>query len=153
MQRMQETWIQSLGLKDPLQPTSLFLPGKSLDQEAWWATVNGSAKIWTQLSDWAHTWQICKITNRNLPHSTGSYTSVIVLYLFSCITQHMGTSFPNQESNQCPLQWEHWVLTAGAPAKSRRIFSYIQFWFSVLPLNAISHYMFSQCHFFMMYLF
>ena len=74
-------------------------------------------------------------------------------FFFSCITQHVGTSFPNQESNQCPLQWEHWVLTTGPPAKSRRIFSYTQFWFSVFPLNSISHYMLSQHHLFTMSLF
>ena len=43
---MQEMQVQSLGQEDPLegrarQPTPVFLPGKSHDREAWWATVCG----------------------------------------------------------------------------------------------------------------
>ena len=41
---MQETQVQSLGQEDPLekewQPTPVFLPGKSHDRGAWWATVH-----------------------------------------------------------------------------------------------------------------
>ena len=33
------------------QPTPVFLPGKSQDREAWWATVYGVTKSWTRLSD------------------------------------------------------------------------------------------------------
>ena len=54
---MQETWVQSLGLQgrspeegndNPLQYSCL---GNAMDREAWWATVHGIAKSWTQLSD------------------------------------------------------------------------------------------------------
>ena len=40
---MQETWVQSLGQKDPLewQPTPIFLPGKSLRQRIPWAEEPG----------------------------------------------------------------------------------------------------------------
>ena len=45
---MQETWIQSLGQEDPLekewQPTSVSLPGKTMDRGAWQATVHRVAK-------------------------------------------------------------------------------------------------------------
>ena len=32
-------------------PTPVLLPGHSVDRGAWWATVHGVAKSWTQLSD------------------------------------------------------------------------------------------------------
>ena len=38
-----------LGIK--WQPTPLFFPGKSMDRGAWWATVHGVTKRWTQLSN------------------------------------------------------------------------------------------------------
>ena len=53
---MQETWVQSLSWEDS--------PGEgngyhfhysclenSMDKGAWWATVHGVTKIWTQLND------------------------------------------------------------------------------------------------------
>ena len=53
---MQETWVQSLGLRSypeegnghPLQYSCL---ENSTDKGAWWATVQGVIKSWTQLSD------------------------------------------------------------------------------------------------------
>ena len=55
---MQETWVQSLagkiswrGNDNPLQYSCLENP---MDGEAWWATVHGVAKSWTQLSDFTH---------------------------------------------------------------------------------------------------
>ena len=56
---MQGTWVQSLGWEDPLEesmentgePTPVFLPGESMDRSAWWATVRGVTKCWTQLSN------------------------------------------------------------------------------------------------------
>ena len=54
MQEMQETQVQSLGREDPLrrkwQPTAVFLPENPMDKGAWWVTVHGVAKSWTQLS-------------------------------------------------------------------------------------------------------
>ena len=55
---MQETWVQSLSQEDspgerkgnPLQYSCL---GNPMDRGAWWATVHGVAKSWTQLSDQA----------------------------------------------------------------------------------------------------
>jgi len=38
-------------------------------------------------------------------------------------TSHVGSQFPNQESNLCPLQWKHRVLTTGHPGKSQNISS------------------------------
>ena len=53
---MQEAWVQSLGQEDPpgegsgypLQNSWL---ENSIDRGAWWATVSGIAKSWTQLSN------------------------------------------------------------------------------------------------------
>ena len=43
-----ETWVQSLGWKDPLeegmQPPPVFLPGDPMDKGNWRATVNGVTK-------------------------------------------------------------------------------------------------------------
>ena len=45
---IQETQVQSLGWENPLQKgmvtSPVFLPGKSMDRRAWWATVHGVAK-------------------------------------------------------------------------------------------------------------
>ena len=53
---MQETWVQSLGWKDPLEEgmaahSSINAWRISMDREAWQATVHGVAKSWTQLSN------------------------------------------------------------------------------------------------------
>ena len=52
---MQETLVQPLGWKDPLErewpTTPIFLPGESTDREAWWATVCAVSKSQTRLSD------------------------------------------------------------------------------------------------------
>ena len=52
---MQGIWIRSLGWKDPLEEvmatySNILAWRTSMDREAWWATVHGVAKIWTQLS-------------------------------------------------------------------------------------------------------
>ena len=54
--KMQETWVQSLGRKDPLEKemdtdSSISCLENSRDREAWWATVHGVAKSWTRQSD------------------------------------------------------------------------------------------------------
>ena len=52
---MQETWVQSLGWKDPLEEgmathSSILAWRIPMDRGAWQATVHGVAKSWTQLS-------------------------------------------------------------------------------------------------------
>ena len=48
---LQETWIQSLGHEDPLEKGmathSSILAWRSMDREAWWATVNRVTKSQT----------------------------------------------------------------------------------------------------------
>ena len=53
---MQETWVRSLGLEDPLEEgkathSSILAWRISTDRGAWWATVHGVTKSRTQLSD------------------------------------------------------------------------------------------------------
>ena len=52
---MRQTWVQSLGWepwKRAWKPTPVFLPGRvHRDSGAWWATVHGVAKSWTELND------------------------------------------------------------------------------------------------------
>ena len=47
-----DLWIGKIPWRRKWQPTPVFLPGKSMDREAWLATVHGVAKSWTWLSDW-----------------------------------------------------------------------------------------------------
>ena len=49
---MQETWVLSLGWKDPLEKrvathSSILAWRIPMDRGAWWATVHGVAKSWT----------------------------------------------------------------------------------------------------------
>ena len=48
---MQETWVQSLGREDPLEKETVTHSclENSMDRAAWWATVHGVTKSWTQL--------------------------------------------------------------------------------------------------------
>ena len=53
---MWETRVQSLGWEDFLErengnPLQYSCLGNPMDRGAWWATVLGVAKSWTQLSD------------------------------------------------------------------------------------------------------
>ena len=53
---MQETWVRSLGWEDPLEEgmathSSILAWRMPMDRGAWWATIHGVTKSWTQLSD------------------------------------------------------------------------------------------------------
>ena len=52
---VQETWVRSLGWKDPLEDEmathQYSCLGNPLDRGAWQAKDNGVKKSWTQLSD------------------------------------------------------------------------------------------------------
>ena len=51
---MQETWIRSLGWKDPLEEgmaTHIHAWRIHMDKGAWQATIYGVTKSWTQLND------------------------------------------------------------------------------------------------------
>ena len=53
---MRETWVQSLGWEDPLEKgkathSSILALSIPMDRGAWWATVQGVSKSWTQLSN------------------------------------------------------------------------------------------------------
>ena len=40
------------------------------------------------------------------------------IFIFGCTERHVGSQFPNQGLNSCPLYWEHRVLTTRPPGKS-----------------------------------
>ena len=44
---------------------------------------------------------------------------------FGCAAQHVGSYFPDQGSNLCPLQWKCRVLTTGLPGNSPATFDWI----------------------------
>ena len=53
---MQETWVRSLAWEDPLEEgmathSSILAWRILMDKGAWWATVHGVTKSWTQLSN------------------------------------------------------------------------------------------------------
>ena len=52
---LQETWVRSLGQKDPLEkemsPHSSICRENSMNRGAWQATVHGITKSWIQLRD------------------------------------------------------------------------------------------------------
>jgi len=45
-----DPWVVKIPWRRVWQPTPVFLPGKSLDRGAWWATVHGVRKSWAQLN-------------------------------------------------------------------------------------------------------
>ena len=45
-----ERWVRMILWRRKWQPTPVFLPGKSMDRGAWWATVHGVTKSRMQLS-------------------------------------------------------------------------------------------------------
>ena len=56
---MWETWVRSLGWEDPLEKemathSSILAWRIPMDRGAWWATVHGVTKSWTQLSTAQH---------------------------------------------------------------------------------------------------
>ena len=61
MQKIQETWVRSLGWEDPLEEENGYTLQysrleKPMDRGAWRATVHGVAKSWTRLSNFtSHT--------------------------------------------------------------------------------------------------
>ena len=62
-----------------------------------------------------------------LPLASGSVFNLVLetfghtptqLFFFGHAMQHVGSYFPNQGSNLCPLQWKRGVLTTELPGKS-----------------------------------
>ena len=51
-------------------PTSVLLPGKSMDGGAWWAAVHGVAKSQTQLSDFTFAFHFHALQKEMATHSS-----------------------------------------------------------------------------------
>ena len=79
---MQETWIWSLGWKDPLEEgmtihSSILAWRIPMDRGAWWATAHGVAKSQTRLSEHTTATLQCKLISINLFYL---YNSIIIKY-------------------------------------------------------------------------
>ena len=48
-----------------------------------------------------------------------SFLGWAAMNLFILVTQHVGSCFPDQGMNPCPLQWTYGVLSTGPPEKSQ----------------------------------
>ena len=90
---MQETQVQSLGREDPLEK-EMATHSSTLDWKIPWAEEPGRL-------------QVHGVTKR-----------LTRLHFLSFFTQHLESQFPDQESNLCPLQWKHRILTSRPPGNS-----------------------------------
>ena len=68
---MQEIWVRSLGLEDPLerkwQPTAVFLPEKSRGQRSLWAAVHRIATVRIDLTTKPQLHSEILLKNNNTP--------------------------------------------------------------------------------------
>ena len=70
-------------------------------------------------------------------------------FFFCCPVQHVGSYFPYQGSNLCPLHWKRGLLTTGPPGKSlKQGFNHLDFYnysnkISVIPshIRIINNYL------------
>ena len=65
-----------------------------MDREAWQATVHGVAKSRTRLCDFTFIKNVQQFKKNFFGHTTW----------------RVGSYLPNQGWNQCPLQWNHWII-------------------------------------------
>ena len=49
-----DPWVRKIPLEEEMATRSSILAWRIKDRGAWWATVHGVAKSWTQLSDYTH---------------------------------------------------------------------------------------------------
>ena len=81
-----DLWVGKIPWRGEWQPTPVFLPGKSMNRGAWWATVHGVAKSQAQLSV-QHTY-ILYIYIYNLPH-------ILIIYVSVYTHTHTHTQLPH----------------------------------------------------------
>ena len=98
-----DLWVGKIPWSRKWQPTPGSFLENPMDRGAWRATVRGGHKE----SD------TTEHTSRTL------YQSVLFCFFFGCVMQHVGSYFPDQRSNPCPLHWKCSVLTTEPPRKSR----------------------------------
>ena len=67
---------------NPLQYSCLEIP---MDRGAWWATIHGVTKSWTQLSKWAH---ICTNPGFAPLHGVQSYTYILSFIPYSNLVSY-----------------------------------------------------------------
>ena len=87
----------------------------------------------------------CQDSGSFIPYIWVSYIFLnAALLLFDCMVWHMGSQFPDQALNPCPLQWKHKVPTPGLPVKSLCILKHIyspnwDFWGRRLKIISCVH--------------
>ena len=62
-------------------------------------------------------WGVLSHSSTHLFHSQ-CILGTFFFFLFGHAVWHVGSEFPDQGSNPCPLQWKHGVPTTGLPGKS-----------------------------------
>ena len=109
MQELRETWVLSLGQKDPPggghgNPLQCPCLGNPMDRGAWWATLHRVAKCWIQLKRPEHAWTRYIVTLLD-----SSDTAVIkTVMIFAC--PH-GTWHNFQNLAAAWLMWLKWVCS------------------------------------------
>ena len=59
--------------------------------------------------------------SKGRPAASACESLFFFFFFFGCTMWHVGSQFPDQGLNSCPLHWKHWVLTIGLPVKSRSL--------------------------------
>ena len=98
----------------------------------------GSQKSWTQLSDKLFHFHFYLIVDKSLVQKYSWSLNPLIqttlgkekffLFFFCPTTWDAGSSFPNQGSSPCFLQWKCRVLTMGLPRKSEELPFWLRIW-------------------------
>ena len=115
---MDETSIQSLGQEDPLEKamathSSILSRRSPMDRGAWWATVHGTAKRWTRLSDFNFHFHAKMIVYNYI---TKRYKSR--LFALNPTTSIIALNANNLHTQTQILQLKEWDYQLGKKSKS-----------------------------------
>ena len=69
---------------------------------------------------------ITKLFKKCIKYSAQSWSSINISYFFFLTMLHVGSQFPNQGLNPCPLQWKHGVLITGPLGKSNNSYYFCE---------------------------
>ena len=117
-------------------PTSVLLPGKSMDRGVWWATVHRVTTSWAQLSDFTFTFHFPSLENEMATHSS-------VLAWRIPETGEPG-GLPFMGSHRVGHDWSDLAAAAASVYLRLLIFSW-QSWFQ-LVLHPAQHFTLCTLH-------